>query len=584
MSKIIVLSADAMVGEDLEKIRRMPNFMKYLSAGACVKQVKSVYPTITYPAHTTMRSGTYPDQHGIPGNLDIQYMINPKGPIPWLWEQEAVKVEDIFTAAHRAGKTTAAVFWPVTGHHPDIDYLVDEYWTQGPEDSIHDAFARTGSNAETLEIVDRNAHLLLGNERQHPGCDYFIMACACDIIREKKPDLMMIHPANIDGMRHKYGLFNQYVDDAVAATDRWIGEVVQAAKDAGTWEETDFFLVSDHGQLDVKRCVNLNVLLAEAGLIRAEDGVVKDWKAYCLSGGMSAMVFLKDKQDKETAEKVYRLLCEKRDEGIYGIGQVFTAQEAQQQEHYAGEFSFVVETDGYTSFGDSCKRPLIRKVNNEDYRFGQATHGYLPHKGPQPILAANGPDIKAGTVLEKALLVDEAPTYAKIFGVELPQAVGHALDGILTDKNEKKDGTITLLPVDRDNFREIIKLKVSEKQSEWVADNVYSLAQAYAQPECVPFAAYAGDTPVGFAMAAFDREENAWGIWRLMVDERYQKKGYGRSILQQVIDWVKAKEDVHRLFISFEPDNTVARKLYMDMGFVDDHRDWDGEPVYRLEW
>ena len=65
--KLIVFSADAMVTEDLEHLKKMPNYQKYLSKGCMVERVKTIYPTITYPCHTSMCTGVYPNKHGIPG-------------------------------------------------------------------------------------------------------------------------------------------------------------------------------------------------------------------------------------------------------------------------------------------------------------------------------------------------------------------------------------------------------------------------------------------------------------------------------------------------------------------------------------
>ena len=110
--KIIVLSADALVADDMEKLSEMPNFKKYLADGSCIRKVKSIYPTITYPCHTTISTGVYPDRHGIPGNLKSPYKYI-KSPIPWIWEREYVKVPDIFDAAKKAGQLST-VLWSVS--------------------------------------------------------------------------------------------------------------------------------------------------------------------------------------------------------------------------------------------------------------------------------------------------------------------------------------------------------------------------------------------------------------------------------------------------------------------------------------
>ena len=184
--------------------------------------------------------------------------------------------------------------------------------------------------------------------------------------------------------------------------------------------------------MDIVRSIKPNVIFADHGLIEVnEDGTMKDWKAYCHSTGMSAQIRLKDPTDRETWQKTYDLLKWMRDEGIYGISEVLTAEEADARDHLNGEFSFVIETDGYTSFAEDWKRPMIKNLDISDYRFGKATHGYHPDKGPQPTLIAYGPAIKKGVRLERRPTVDQAPTYARILGAEMPWADGHAIEEIL---------------------------------------------------------------------------------------------------------------------------------------------------------
>ena len=81
----------------------------------------------------------------------------------------------------------------------------------------------------------------------------------------------MIHPANVDAYRHGTGLFSDKVTHGLHEVDGWLAEIIRATKDAGIYEETDFFIVSDHGQLNIRRCVALNVLLAEKGLIDVDE-------------------------------------------------------------------------------------------------------------------------------------------------------------------------------------------------------------------------------------------------------------------------------------------------------------------------
>lgn len=434
-SKVIVFSCDAMVYEDiLYLLETSPRFKELYAKGSGVKRVKTIYPSVTYPCHTTMSTGAYPNKHGVTNNSEFHpgQLKN----VPWNWFADVVKCPDIFAAAKAAGKTTAAVFWPVTGNNQNIDYLVDEYWPQGPEDSKKDCYLRSGTTEELYRVAVE-PYMEGLKIRSHPDTDDFLINCCCDIIKHYQPDLLMVHTGDVDAYRHKSGLFTPMVTKGVEDTERWFYQLMDAAKEAGIYEKTNFFLISDHGQMEIVRSVKPNVLFAENGLMDIdENGNMTDWKAYCHSTGMSAQIRLKDPSDREVWQKTYDLLKMMEYEGVYGISKVYTAEEIDELEHLNGEFSFVVETDGYSSFSEDWKRPIVAPLDITDYRFGRATHGHLPDKGPQPVFFAVGPDIKEGVYLERRPTVDEAPTYAKILGAEMPWADGVAIDEILVNGDQ----------------------------------------------------------------------------------------------------------------------------------------------------
>lgn len=429
MNRIVVISSDAMVGEDLEIYRGMPSYKKYFEGGAEIRKVSSIYPTVTFPAHATMMTGFYPDKTGIFSNMQL---IPGSDPTPWQWNNSFLKCTDIFREAKKKGISTSAVLWPVTAFNDAIDYHIADYWAQSDEETTVEAFRRSGSDESVVRIIERNMHFFEGRERVHPYRDEFGMASAADIIREYAPQLLMVHPANIDDARHRYGVFGPHIEDALRDLDRWISMIGEALEERGILEETDIFLVSDHGQMDVSRNIALNVIFKEEGLITVNrDGSLRDWKAWCLSNGMSAIVFLKDKDDRSLYNQVKTLLDRLLKEEVYGFSRIFEEEEARELHHYGGPFFFVLETDGYTGFSDSFSRPLVKPLDNYDYRFGHATHGYLPHKGPQPMLVAKGPHIRSGAIVESSHIVNEAPTYAKILGFSIPGADGKAIDEIL---------------------------------------------------------------------------------------------------------------------------------------------------------
>ena len=142
---------------------------------------------------------------------------------------------------------------------------------------------------------------------------------------------------------------------------------------------------------------------------------------------------------------------------------------------------------------------------------------------------------------------------------------------------------IVLRSIDGYNYRRVIELSVAEDQRDFVADNVHSLAQAYAMPECRPVAVYEGMQPVGFAMYALDADDGEYWIYRFMIDQRFQRRGYGREALRLLIARIRAEAPDRRvLYLSYAPENAAALALYSSFGFVPDGRMVDGEIVLRL--
>ena len=151
--------------------------------------------------------------------------------------------------------------------------------------------------------------------------------------------------------------------------------------------------------------------------------------------------------------------------------------------------------------------------------------------------------------------------------------------------------SITLKPVTAENWRALIKLKVREDQTQFVASNLYSIAESQFGYEdeghwdFYPFGGYVGGEPVGFVMYCFNFKHSRFQafIMRLMVDERFQGKGYGREIMQRVLDVFRANEQIKNVGISYEPHNEGARKLYASLGFVEPGEMLDGETLAVLK-
>ena len=131
---------------------------------------------------------------------------------------------------------------------------------------------------------------------------------------------------------------------------------------------------------------------------------------------------------------------------------------------------------------------------------------------------------------------------------------------------------VELKEVIEDNFYEVIQLKVSDAQeaSKYVAPNVRSIAECwlYRKNEDVfPYAVYNGNNVIGFLLLDLDAEEREYMIWRMMVDAKHQGNGYGRQIVEAVIEMGRNDKDYDVLIADYVEGNAQMKYLLESLGF-----------------
>jgi diamine N-acetyltransferase len=143
---------------------------------------------------------------------------------------------------------------------------------------------------------------------------------------------------------------------------------------------------------------------------------------------------------------------------------------------------------------------------------------------------------------------------------------------------------VTLREVTRETLGAILKLRVAASQEKFVASNAVSLAQAHFYPETAWFRAiYAGEEPVGFVMLELDDTAGEFGLWRFMIDERHQGRGYGRKAIELAIDHVVTQTRATVLLTSIVPGEGNPGPFYRKLGFVHTGEVEHGEHVMRLD-
>jgi diamine N-acetyltransferase len=132
-----------------------------------------------------------------------------------------------------------------------------------------------------------------------------------------------------------------------------------------------------------------------------------------------------------------------------------------------------------------------------------------------------------------------------------------------------KDSKVTLREVTKESLREVLRLKVGAAQERFVAPNAVSIAQAYFDRDIAWFRAiYAEDTPVGFLMLEDHPAEGKYHLWRFMVDERYQGRGFGARAIGLLAEHVRGRPGAANLTTSCVPGDGSPGPFYERQGFT----------------
>lgn len=146
--------------------------------------------------------------------------------------------------------------------------------------------------------------------------------------------------------------------------------------------------------------------------------------------------------------------------------------------------------------------------------------------------------------------------------------------------------TISLRAVDGSNLDDIVDLDVAKEQEDFVASNVYSIAESKYNLSCRPRAIYFDESPVGFAMyedMASEGKPEEFDIFRFMIDEQQQRKGFGKLAFKAILDEIKSLPEAKVVTICYMPENKVAQTMYRGFGFEEYGFDEEeGEILARL--
>lgn len=395
----------------------MVNLRMMKEKGAYADGVNSVFPSVTYPNHTSLITGVTPAKHGVYYNAPFE----PHGASGyWYFSYDSIKSPTLYDAVHKAGKTSANVIWPVTVGAP-IDYNVPDVWPVGKDKDRRQATADNCHPATLWQELQTNATGKLGPsdfsmEDGELIMDENIARMSAYMITTYKPALTTLHLACTDHYEHEQGRDGLLVRKAVAGADRAIGTILEALKRAGINDSTTIIVTGDHGFVNIDKAFSPNVLLIKNGLLT--DIKSGNWKAQFHSSAGSAFLHLKDANDKQTLAKVVALL---------------KALPADQQKLFRiidRKQLDAVGADPHAALALAAQNGVTMSGSREGELVKPAkggTHGHFPDfKEIQTGFVAYGAGISAGGHVKEMSVTDVAPLIARLLGLPFTTATGKA--------------------------------------------------------------------------------------------------------------------------------------------------------------
>ena len=409
---VILISIDGLRPDFyLDNKWHTPNLRELMNAGVYAKGIKSVFPSVTYPAHTTIITGAYPARHGVYYNAPIDAK-----PGQWYWEESYIRTPTLWDAVKGAGLTSAAVMWPVTVGAP-IDYNFPV--RRADEDEKTDQLTVTlpyVTPRGLMEEIQLHATGKLTPEdfSGEYTIDKTIGQMGAYIFKTYNPNLMALHFVTLDHMQHVDGREGPSIEKSVALIDSMVGVVVKTVVDAGLQNSTAIIITGDHGFVNSTQAFSPNVLLAQHGLLSKDN-----WRARFHAVGGAAFLYLKDKNDTNALKQVKRLLA--------------ALPPDQQSAFRLVERSELdkVGADPEVVLGLAMKKGYAVNNNQQGVILKEkkkgGSHGYFPDFNQiQTGFIAAGAGIGSKKVVGEMGIKDIAPLVSTLLGLSF-----HAPDGVL---------------------------------------------------------------------------------------------------------------------------------------------------------
>lgn len=390
--------------------RESSNLRSLAARGVSAAGMEPIFPTLTYPVHTSIVTGVSSNRHGILSNTVFQPKNGPTS--DWYWFANRIQVPTLWERARKAGRTVAIVRWPASVG-AEADWFVPEiFGSQGFDFDADWKLIQQHSRKDLLDEVLEDSGLSVTKGYQSLNeLDRFTLHAATRLLEAHHPELMLVHLVNLDFVQHLTGRASQQTHAALQEMDRLIGQLLASVD----LQRTNVVILGDHGFLDFDRVLAVNALFKEQGWLETDGPRLKSWKVIAQAEGGQAAIYLAPGTDSEFSQQVIELL-RKSAPGRYTI---LDRKALDRLEAYPGALCALEAEPGFaleSSLVDTFEFQL---------KAAKGAHGHLPSR---PELRAGfiaaGPAVSRTGDLGEILVLDVAPTIASVLGLEsAPSAV-----------------------------------------------------------------------------------------------------------------------------------------------------------------
>lgn len=335
VNTVLWISIDGFRPDYLEKAET-PFLDQLRKKSAWTDELWPIFPSVTFPSHVSIATGTYPQEHGIVSNTFYDLETGALHRFPN--QADLLEAEPIWITAERQGVRTAVLGWPLS-------------------------YAQTGDVTATYCAVAFDGSLT-DQQRLEQTLDLF----------ENDPSLRLLlsYTVSPDREGHRYGTDHPKVFEAVEDIDMLLKTTFNRA--ISIWEnkkqspDDQFFLVvtSDHGMRPVQTLVHPEKL----------TGLENDETTQIITAGNIAHLYLSRDQDTVDQQVVKTKILTQLDS--YDFVSVWPREEIPEKWNLrhptrTGDLLLVLE-EGYTF--NRLASDLLFPLEGTGRSLG--THGYDP--------------------------------------------------------------------------------------------------------------------------------------------------------------------------------------------------------------